>query len=222
MPKTSQPSVPAFKETYEKVGGEAGEIVSIHISSRLSGTLNSAMVARDAVSHEIHIELIDSYNVSVGLGAIVLEAALVADAGGSLAQVAAAARSAMDRTHVVAALDTLEYLRRGGRVGRAASLVGSLLSIKPLVHVDAGEVAPFDRVRTRQKAIQRLFEVATTDQTLRRLFVGSGGNDDDAREFMERLRPHLPHTEIHLGQIGPVVGAHAGPDVLGIATLARE
>lgn len=221
-PKTSQPSVAAFKEAYESLAGDASEIVSIHISSKLSGTLNSATVAREAVSHDIHIELIDSYSVSLGLGAIVLEAAMVANAGGSLAKVAAAARSAMDRTRVVAALDTLEYLRRGGRVGRAGALLGSILSIKPLIHVDAGEVAPFDKVRTRQKAIQRLFDEATKDRTLRRIFVGCGGNDDEALAFMERLRPLMPHTELHLGQIGPVVGAHAGPDVLGIATLARE
>lgn len=220
-PRTSQPSVAAFVDTYGRLGAEGDEIVSVHISSRLSGTLQSATIAREEVAHEIHIELIDSYNVSMGLGNIVMDAALVARDGGTLEQVAAAARSAMDRSRLVAEVDTLEYLRRGGRVGRAASLVGSLLSIKPLVQVEQGEVAPFERVRTRAKAIQRLFEIATRDRTAQRCFVGSAGSDDEAAAFLERLRPHMPHTEFHLGQIGPVVGTHAGPGAIGVALLRR-
>lgn len=220
--RTSQPPVALFKQTYERLAQDTDEIVSIHLSSRLSGTLNSATVARDEVSHDLHIEIIDSYCVSLGLGMIVLEAALVAEAGGTLEDVTRAARSAMDRTKVVAVVDTLEYLRRGGRIGRAGALVGSLLSIKPLLHVERGEVAPFEKVRTRTKALQRLFEITTRDRTLRRVFVGCGGNDAEALAFMDRLRPHMPHTSIELASIGPVVGVHAGPDVLGVALLTRE
>ncbi|MBI2765645.1 MAG: DegV family protein [Chloroflexi bacterium] len=222
MPKTSQPSVARFRDVYESVAAESGEIVSIHISSRLSGTLNSASIARDELSRDIHVDIIDSYNVSMGLGQVVLEAALAAERGAPAAEVAQAARHAMDRTHVIAVVDTLEYLRRGGRIGRASSLVGSLLSIKPLVHVERGEVAPFERVRTRTKARERLFELATKDRTLKRVFVGGGGNDDEALAFMERLRPLLPHTEFHLGQLGPAVGVHVGPNVLGVALLRHD
>ncbi|MGE5597245.1 MAG: DegV family protein, partial [Hyphomicrobiales bacterium] len=118
--------------------------------------------------------------------------------------------------------DTLEFLRRGGRIGRARSLLGSLLSIKPLLHVENGEVAPFERVRTRGRAIERLFELATADRSLKRAFVGCGRNDEEARAFLERLRPALPDTELHLAQIGPVVGVHTGPNVLGVALIGGE
>jgi len=121
----------------------------------------------------------------------------------------------------LACLDTLEYLRRGGRIGRATSMLGSLLSIKPLIQVENGEIAPFDRVRTRSKALDRLFAVATEDRNARRMFVGCGGNDDEARAFMERLRPMLPHTEFHIGQVGPAVGVHGGPNILGVAFTGR-
>ncbi len=222
VPRTSQPSVDRFATAYRALAGEGAEIVSIHLSSRLSGTLNSASIARDQLAHEAHIELIDSYQVSMGLGSIVMDAAIAAGAGGTLAEVADAARRAMDRTRVVACLDTLEYLRRGGRIGRATSMLGSLLSIKPLIQVENGEIAPFDRVRTRSKALDRLFAVATEDRNVRRMFVGCGGNDDEARAFMERLRPMLPHTEFHLGQVGPAVGVHGGPNILGVAFTGRR
>lgn len=222
QPKTSQPAVDRFRETYEELAKDGSEIVSIHISSRLSGTLNSASTARAALDPGIHVELIDSYQVSMGLGSIVMDAAIAANAGASLADVAAAARRAMDRTRVIALVDTLEYLRRGGRIGRAASLVGSLLSIKPILQVTQGEVAPFEKVRTRSRALDRLFEIATSDRNAKRCFVGCGGNDDEALAFMDRLRPSMPHTEFHLGQVGPVVGCHAGPNVIGIAITARD
>jgi DegV family protein with EDD domain len=218
--KTSQPPVVRFREVYESFG-EGAEIVSIHLSSRLSGTLNSASIARDELASGARVEVVDSYNVSMGLGQIVLEAALAAERGAPANEVAQAARAAMQRTQVIAVVDTLEYLRRGGRIGRAASLLGSLLSIKPILHVEHGEVASFERVRTRAKALQRLSEIATANRDLSRVFVGCGGNDSEAQAFMQRLQPLLPGTEFHLGQIGPAVGVHAGPNVLGVALLGR-
>ncbi len=222
LPRTSQPAVEAFRSAYEHLAQDAGEIVSIHLSSRLSGTLNSASVAREQAPHSLRIELIDSYSVSLGLGAIVLEAAAAAAEGASMAQVVAVARRAMDRVHVVAVLDTLEYLQKGGRIGRARSLLGSLLSIKAIIHVEDGEVAPFDRIRTRARALDRLFEVATQDRALKRLFCACAGNDAEGQAFIERLRPHLPHTEFHLGQLGPVVGVYTGPNAIGLATVSRD
>ena len=197
-------------------------MVSIHLSSKLSGTLNAASVAREEVAHSVHIDLIDSYNVSLGLGLIVLEAAAVAQAGGRLEDVVAAARRAMDRVKVIVVVDTLEYLQRGGRIGRAQSLLGSVLSIKPLLQVESGEVAPFDRVRTRSKAIERLFEMATGQPRSKRLFMGCGGNMADGEAFIERLRPLMPHTDIGIASLGPIVGVYTGPNAMGIATLERE
>jgi DegV family protein with EDD domain len=221
-PRTSQPSVARFRETYEALAAETDEIVSIHISSRMSGTLNSASVAREAVAPALHVDLIDSYNVSLGLGAIVLEAAIIASAGAGLAEVAAAAHRAVGRVQVIAALDTLEYLRRGGRIGRARSLLGSILSIKPLLQVDQGELAPFERVRTRVRAVERVIELATADRTIKRLFVAAGGDDALPAAIIERVRPSLPHTEIIPASIGPAVGVHSGPGVFGFAAVRHD
>lgn len=220
LPRTSQPSADLFRAAYQSLSEETDEIVSIHLSSKLSGTLNSASVAREEI-RDLHIDLIDSYNVSLGLGLIVLEAAAAAQSGARLEEVVATARRAMDRTSVTVVVDTLEYLQRGGRIGRARSLLGSVLSIKPMLHTESGEVAPFARVRTRAKAMDRMFQIATSRRS-RRMFVASAGNDIDAQQFIDRLRPSLPHTDIGLAQLGPAVGVYLGPNAMGIATLERE
>lgn len=222
LPRTSQPSVEQFRAVYQSLAAESKEIVSIHISSRMSGTLNSASIAREEFAGEVHIDLIDSHNVSMGLGAVVFEAATVAREGGSLTEVVDAARRTIDRAHVIAALDTLEYLRKGGRIGRASSLLGSLLSIKPIIHIERGELAPLERVRTHARAVERLVQHATADQRLKRLFVAAAADEAAALDLIERVRPYLPHTDIRLGQLGPAVGVHSGPGLLGICTVARE
>lgn len=222
LPRTSQPSAELFRETYEELARDGNEIVSIHLSSRLSGTLNAASVAREELAGQAHIDLIDSYSVSLGLGLIVLEAARVAQQGGGLAEVVAAARRAMDRTSVHVMVDTLEYLQRGGRIGRARSFLGSVLSVKPILSVEDGEVAPIERVRSRGKAVERMFEIGCSMARAKEMVVAYSSDDTDARVLMERLRPHLPHTDLMLGQIGPIVGVYAGPGALGIAALERE
>ncbi len=222
IPRTSQPSVELFQEAYAEVGQDGSEIVSIHLSSKLSGTMNAAQVAREVLKHEMHIDLIDSYNVSLGLGLIVLEAARAANAGASLPEVVATARRAMDRTSVHVLVDTLEYLQKGGRIGRARSLLGSVLSIKPILRVEDGEVAPFERVRTRSKAIERIHDIAAGMPRAKEMFIAASGAQDTASYLIDRLRPQLPHTELHLGSIGPVVGVYTGPNAIGVAALERE
>ena len=222
LPRTSQPSAELFRAAYEELGANGDEIVSIHISSKLSGTLNAASVPREEVAHSVHIDIIDSYNVSLGLGLVVIEAARSAQAGGTLEEVVATARRVMDRVTVHVSLDTLEYLQRGGRIGRARSFLGSILSVKPILHVEDGEVAPFERVRTRTKATARIFEIASGQGRAKEMFVASGGNEAEARALLERLRAVLPHTDLLLGTLGPAVGVYTGPGALGIAALERE
>lgn len=222
LPRTSQPSVELFRETYQRVAADGDEIVSIHLTSKLSGTLNAASVAREEVAPEIHVDLIDSYQVSLGLGLIVLEAARAAQSGASLAEVVATARRAMDRVSVHVCVDTLEYLQKGGRIGRARSFLGSVLSIKPILKVENGEVAPLERVRTRSKANERVFEIASSMARAKEMFIAHSANEGEARAMIERLRPRLPHTDLILAEIGPVVGVYAGPGALGIAALERE
>lgn len=222
LPRTSQPSVELFQQAYEKVGADGSEIVSIHLSSKLSGTLNAASVAREVVKDHVHVDLIDSYQVSLGLGLVVMEAATAAQAGKPLAEVVSAARRAMDRTTVHVVLDTLEYLQKGGRIGRARSFLGSILSIKPILHVEDGEVAPFERVRTHAKAVERIFQIAVSMPRSKTLFVAFGGEAEGAEALAARLRPLMPHTGIILACLGPTVGVYTGPGALGIAALERE
>ncbi len=222
LPRTSQPSVEAFREAYAAAAADGAEIVSIHISSRLSGTINAASIARAQMSSAVHIDLIDSYNVSLGLGAIVMEAAEAARNGATMEEVGRVARTAMDRVTWYAFLDTLEFLQRGGRIGRARALAGSILSIKPILHAEDGEIAPFERIRTRARAVERLYELALEHAMAKRLYVASADNDDEAGMLVERLRPHMPHTEFIVGQFGPVIGVYTGPGALGICAVPRE
>ena len=222
FPKTSQPSVEAFASVYREVAAEGHDIASIHVSSKLSGTLNSASIASETSELETRVELVDSYTAGVGLRAVVEAAAERARAGAPLEEVTAAARSVMARNRVVVTLDTLEYLQKGGRIGRASALVGSALRIKPIIHIDGGEVAPFDRVRTRSKAVRRLEEVALEDRTLETLFVIYSDDDASAAELVARVSPHLPHTRIEVIQTGPTVGAYLGPNALGICAVRRS
>jgi DegV family protein with EDD domain len=215
LPRTSQPSVETFREAYARAADGADAIVSVHVSSRLSGTINAASIAREEVSSQVHIDLVDSYNVSLGLGAVVIEAAEAARGGASHEEVGQVARIAMDRVKWYAFLDTLEYLQRGGRIGRARALAGSILSIKPILHAEDGEIAPFERIRTRGKAIERLYDLAMEDAAVKRLYVASANNDDEAHAFVERLRPRMPRTEFVVAQFGPVIGVYTGPNALG-------
>ncbi len=222
FPKTSQPSVEAFATVYREIAAKGDDIASIHVSSKLSGTLNSASIASETSELETRIELLDSYTAGVGLRAVVEAAAAQAREGAPLEEVTAAARSVMARCRVVVAVDTLEYLQKGGRIGRASAFLGSALRIKPLIQIDGGEVAPFDRVRTRSKAVKRLEEVALEDLTLEKLFVIYSDNDTSATELVEHVSPHLPHTRIEVIQTGPTVGAYLGPNALGICAVRRS
>ena len=222
FPKTSQPSVEAFATVYREVAAEGNDIASIHVSSKLSGTLNSASIASETSELETRVELLDSYTAGVGLRAVVEAAAEQAREGAPLEDVTAAARSVMDRSHVFVTLDTLEYLQKGGRIGRANAFLGTALRIKPIIHIDGGEVAPFDRVRTRSKAVKRIEEVVLEDKTLEKLFVIYSTDDTSARKLIDDVSPHLPHTRIEVIQTGPTVGAYLGPNALGICTVRRS
>lgn len=222
FPKTSQPSVEAFATVYREVAAEGHDIASIHVSSKLSGTLNSASIASETSELETRVELLDSYTAGVGLRSVVEAAAERAREGAPLEEVTAMARSVIERSHVYVALDTLEYLHKGGRIGRANAFLGSALRIKPIIHIDGGEVAPFDRVRTRSKAVKRIEEVVLEDKTLERLFVIYSTDDAGARKLVDDVSPQLPHTRIEVIQTGPTVGAYLGPNALGICTVRRS
>jgi DegV family protein with EDD domain len=222
MPKTSQPSAGAFLDVYQKLAQETDEILTIHISGKLSGTGNSARAARDVLGSKATIEIVDSGTVSWPLGFAVRTAQEAAVAGKSLEECAAAARDAIERTKLIFLLDTLEYLQRGGRIGRARAWIGQVFNIKPILTIRDGEIAPLERVRSRMRAEERVFELATEDPHPEHLAVAHSSTDDEAERWAERLRGTRPGVPVDVGWLGPVVGVYAGPNVLGMACVRRE
>lgn len=222
LPTTSQPSVGVFQEAYEKLASETKEIVSIHITSKASGTFDAALRAREAISDGPRIEVVDSLSASMGLGFIVLAAARAARAGASLDAVADLARSMVPRIHPYVVLDTLEFLRRGGRIGRAAAFLGGMLNVKPILALRDGVVHPIARVRTRKKAVDRMLDLAMGHPDIAEVAVLHGTTPEDAEELARRVSERQPEVPVHVGFIGPVIGVHGGPGILGIVVVGGE
>jgi DegV family protein with EDD domain len=215
LPETSAPSAGAFEEVFRRLADEGADgIVCINLSSRLSATMQAAQVAAKAVDQDCPVEVIDSLQVSMALGSLCLTAAQRADAGADLGSIAAEVLDRRNRTRLFGTLDTLEYLRKGGRVGAAQALLGSMLSIKPVLTVSDGVVAEAGKVRTRSKALRHVVEKLQPGQFENVCVLH--GDAPDLEEFLDLLAPIVPREEIVIGQIGPVIGTHAGPRTIGI------
>lgn len=221
LPKTSQPSAGAFLDVYQKLAQDTDQILTIHISGRLSGTGNSARAARDVLNSKATIEIVDSGTVSWPLGFAVRTAQEAALAGKNIEECAAVARGAIDRTKLIFLLDTLEYLQRGGRIGRARAWIGQMFNIKPILTIRDGEIAPLERVRSRMRAEERVFELATADQHPEHLAVAHSSTTEEAERWAERLGGTRPGVPVDVRWLGPVVGVYAGPNVLGMACVRR-
>lgn len=218
LPTTSQPASGLFQEKFVELAADHDEIVCVLISSRLSGTVQSAQVAADAVSDTIKVVVVDSLNASLGCGFQVLKAHHLAAEGASAAEIGDRLRSETDRYHLIFFVETLDHLRRGGRIGKAASLVGSMLKLKPLLRVDEGQVVPFERTRTRRKAIDALVRFAESLPGIENIAALYNTTPEDAQDLYERVH-HLASTEseITCTAFGPVLGTHVGPGTLGLA-----
>jgi DegV family protein with EDD domain len=222
LPKTSQPPAGAFIETYKGlIEGAATAILSIHISGKLSGTVNSARTARDTIGAGT-VTVLDSGTVSAALANGVRAAAGVAAAGGSVEEARAAAERALRHSHLLAMLDTLEYLQRGGRIGRARAWIGGLLNVKPLIVVKEGEVAPLERVRSRSRAIDRLIELTAARTNAAEVTLLHSSSPEEVERVSSRLASAMPTAKLRTGWLGPVVGVYAGPNILGTVVLDRE
>lgn len=221
LPTTSQPSVGSFLELYQELGQTADEVVSVHISSKLSGTLNSAAQAREQYRGACRIEVVDSQQACMGLGLVAVAASRAAQQGASLDEVVRETHQAISQVRFFGLLDTLEYLEKGGRIGKAQAFVGSLLHIKPLLMIRDGECQPMERARTRGKGRERICELAQEHMPLGDLAVVYTTMREEAEALAQRLQPCLPEAEVILSQIGPVVGTYLGPGVLGVA-LRRQ
>ena len=217
LPTTSQPTPGDFLSAYDEMGQTTDEILSVHISAKLSGTMNSATQAREEYGGESRIEIIDSLQGSMGLGMLAIAAAEAARRGGSLDDVVTETRAAISKVGFMGLVDTLEYLEKGGRIGKAQAFVGSLLRIKPLLTIRDGEAHPLERARTRAKGVDRLCELVQEQMPLKDLAVVYTTTPDEARSLAQRLQSYLPQGEVILSQVGPVVGTYLGPGVLGVA-----
>jgi DegV family protein with EDD domain len=221
LPETAAPSPGQFEEVYRHLHGDgATGIVTVSLSGALSDTMQSAELAARAVADTIPVTVVDSRSATVGLGAIVVGAARHAAEGGSRDDVAAQARQLADRTRVWGALDTLDNLKKGGRIGGAKALLASALAIKPIVEVRDGKVEQGGKQRTRAKALAFLVDKVAEVDGLDELYVLQA-DCHDVDQFVEMLRPHV-NGRIIVGDIGPVVGSHTGRGTIGVAFFATR
>jgi DegV family protein with EDD domain len=218
---TSRPSPSVMLEVYEQVARSgATEVVSIHLSGDMSGTFESAQLAAREAS--IPVRAVDTRQVGIGTGYAVLAAADVIHAGGSAAEAAEAARTRAAATSSLFYVDTLEYLRRGGRIGAAAALFGGALAVKPLLTIEDGVVATREKVRTATRALGRLEELAAlaADDQQVDVCVSHLASPDRAGQLTERLAARLADNlsgrEVWCGELGAVLGAHVGPGMLAV------
>ena len=218
---TSRPSPAYLAEVYaEAAAGGAEEILSVHLSAEMSGTYESALLA--AREAPVPVTVVDSRQVGVATGYAALSAAEVLDSGGSVADAADAARARAESATALFYVDTLEYLRRGGRIGAAAALLGGALSVKPLLRIAEGRVVNLDRVRTSARALSRMGDLiveAAADEPVD-LCVSHLANPDRAAELAhglsERLAENLQGREVWCGELGAVLGAHVGPGMVAV------
>jgi DegV family protein with EDD domain len=224
---TSQPAVGDFLAVWRPILDAGDDIISIHISSGISGTYSSAISARELLINEgideSRIEVVDSRRACGGLGLMLLAAAAAAQRGGDLAAVSERVAAARDGLRMWFAVDTLEYLRRGGRIGGAQAWMGSALKIKPILTLD-GEITPIERVRTSQRAFTRM-----TDFIHELHDAGRDGwvvqhiqAPDEAKRLVEHGRGVFGTEPVFVSEVGPVIGAHVGPGLLGVGAIPAE
>ena len=223
IPTTSAPSVGSFIEAYEKLSESHDEIISIHLSSKLSLTHNSAVQAASELNEKgAKIEVIDTEQASMALGWIAVQAAEKIASGGSLDEAVALAKSASTRASFTGMVDTLEYLVRGGRIGKAQGFVGSLLRIRPILTLTEGVAHPAGRARNRTKGITRLKEMVAEASPLDKLAILYTTDKNDAEEIANSVAEYSKNGKPVVAQLGPVVGNYLGPGPLGLGLIRSE
>lgn len=218
-PTTSLPPPQTFADAYDKLAEEADEIVVITISRKLSAVPEVAVQAIGLMKKKCRVEVIDSNLALMSEGLIVITAARAAQAGASLDEVAALVRQNIPRTDLRMAFDTLKYLRRGGRIGHAQALLGSMLKINPILCLKDGEIYPVGREHSRSKAIENLYNFATSFSRIEEMAIGDGTTPEEADRLVERLNAKFPAERVYRFKVTPAVGAHVGPHVLAVAIL---
>jgi DegV family protein with EDD domain len=222
LPATAAPSPGAFVEAFRQMAAEGADAVAcINLSSKLSATIESARTAARQLEGEVNVEVIDSTSVSLGQGLLVLGAARLAEEGKSLAEVAAYVAGAAARLKVYGVLDTLENLKKGGRIGGAQALLGSMLAIKPVIEIRDGEVHEESKQRTRGRSLQYLANKVTEEARAGRVpELGiMHGDASDIDKFVDMVASDVPRDHMLVGLVGAVIGTHGGPGVVGVAWI---
>ena len=222
-PSTSQPSMGEFVDAYQKVASDGDEIISIHITSKLSGTFNSATQAAAQLKDKIKVHVIDTSHISCTIAYSAIAAAESIENGDSAEEAIAIAKSVAERSHFYALFDTLEYLAKGGRIGKAQSLLGGLLKVKPILRTNDGVIDTFKRARSRKSGILMLNQTARSFDKLDELCVIYTTDSTDAEALAEEVSDLLPDGKKPLLiQVGPVIGTHAGPNLIGLGCVESK
>lgn len=227
IPTTSQPTPHQFETEYRRIAEESKDchIISIHLSSKLSGTFQSAYIAAQTIGDEISISVVDSKRASYAFGIFVVEIARLAQSGVTKEHCLKRLDELLHDTSVFFMVDTLEYLEKNGRIGKASAVLGSLLKIKPILSLsDEGEVFPFDKVRGKKKAIAKIIEEFKNRFGENDVHVGISHADvkDEAEQIMERMKENFNVKDTVITDIGPVIGTHVGPGTLAIIVTKAE
>lgn len=219
LPTSSQPSAKEFELFFQKCGKDCDAVVAVLVSTKISGTIDCAQAALNEIS-DLPIQIVDSYSSSMGLGFVALAAARAAAAGKSIEEVVLAAERMRDDVHLLFVVDTLEYLHRGGRIGGAKRLFGTVLQIKPILHFEDGLIQPHSQTRTRKRALEQMLITAEERLSGRAMAEACVVNIDcrsDGQALVEMVKERFQPGSIYLSDCSPVVGTHVGPGGLGLA-----
>lgn len=216
-PTTSVPTPKDFADVYNRLAEQTDEIVSIHLTSKESGTYNAAVLGTQLVTRKCRIEVIDSLSVSLGCGLLVLEAAREAKEGASLERVSELVRQAVPKVHLLILVDTLKYVVRGGRLSKAHGIIGAVIKVKPMLTLKEGDLSLVGVARTKAKAVERLFEFAKSFSNVKEIAVAYTTTHDEAETLADRVKEALPSVPLYITRVGSALGTHAGPGAMGIA-----
>ncbi|MGA2159044.1 MAG: DegV family protein [Dehalococcoidia bacterium] len=219
-PTTSAPAPGQFVELYKKLAKETDEIVVLTISGGLSATAESAIQAKELIGNLCKVEVVDSLMTCGGLGLLALKAARAAKKGDSLKEIVAMLKDALPRIHAYMIFDTLEYLLKGGRIGRVQAMLGGLLKINPIATLKDGLVTPVARARSRTKAKDMLVQLIKDIPNIEEMFIEDATTTDERQEIEDRIAAFFPKEKMHATKVSPVIGVHSGPNVLAVCTIA--
>ena len=223
FPSTSQPSLGEFVDVYKEISQPGDVIISVHVSSKLSGTINSAQQAANTLSGTVDVRIVDTQQVSMTVGLSAVGAAQAAREGKSVEECIAVAESVARRSNFFALFDTLEYLEKGGRIGKARSLIGGLLKIRPILRVEDGEIGQFSKARSRNMGMLKLEEAVRELGKLDDIAIVYSTDGSDAEELATTVKDLLPSDKSpYLTRVGPVIGTHAGPNLVAIAAITSD